>query len=154
MARIVQPKNKLKQKVGGGGIRKENVERAQKAIEDNVVDFSPIADKYLNGIREAIENKPDDVYDRVLDSLTQLRAQGAFFQYPSITAVTDIVVDMLDTLNKVDTTILQIIDSYEQATRVIIKMNIKFVEDQTCQMLVAELSSVCNRYKTKIGTEA
>jgi hypothetical protein len=149
MARIVQPKNKLKEKLGEGGFRKENIERAQKNLEEYDVDFFPIAEKYLLEIREVLANKDADNYNPIMDSLVQLRAQGSFFQFKSITAVTDVVVDLIDSLNKIDDTILQIINAYEQSMRIILKMDIKDDQNETCKALLMEMGLVCEKYKKR-----
>ncbi|MDG1286185.1 MAG: hypothetical protein P8P30_01320 [Rickettsiales bacterium] len=149
MARFIQPKNKLKEKLGDGGIRKVNIARAEKGIEEFEVDFTPIAAKYLVEIRGSLSKKDQIDRSKMLDCLVQLRAQGAFFQFKSITAITDILVDLLDSLNDIDDTILQIVNSYEQATQVLIKMNIKDDQNETCNALVVELNTVCQKYKSQ-----
>lgn len=154
MSKIFVPKNKLKEKVGEGGFKEESIQRAQKSIEENVVDFNPIATEYLKNIRTALadyQNKQNSprLYSDLLDQLTQLRAQGSMFHYSSITAITDIVVDLLDSLNTVDEKIIEIVNSYEQCATIILKNGIKDDTDKTCQTVASELKAVCNKYKAK-----
>ncbi len=155
MNKIVIPKNTLKAKVGNGGFNKESIEKAQKTIEENVVDFGPIAKEYLLKIKTAIatyksDNDPKALYGRLLDQLTQLRAQGTMFQYPAITAITDTVVDLLDSLKTVDDKILEIVEAYEQSANILIMSKVKSDNDKICQALVGELRTVCDKYKKKI----
>lgn len=154
MSKIFIPKNRLKEKVGDGGFNQESIKKAQKTIDENIVDFEPIAKKYLDKIKTAISayqknQNESDLYAQILDQLTQLRAQGAMFQYPSITVITDTVVDLLDSLKKVDDKIVEIINAYQQSASVIIASNIKSDQDKVCKALVFELRKVCLKYKEK-----
>ncbi|MFP4314443.1 MAG: hypothetical protein ACLFR0_08980 [Alphaproteobacteria bacterium] len=154
MTKIVKPKNTLKEKVGDGGFNPESIKRAQTTIEENVVDFKPIATHYLGEIKKALSDEktranPEVLYGQLLDQLTQLRAQGAMFQYPAITLLTDTVVDLLDSLKSVDKTILEIIHAYEQSAMILLAKGIKSDQDKTCQILSKELNMVCSKYKEK-----
>lgn len=153
MSKLVMPKNTLKEKVGNGGFKNEDLLRAQTAIDENDVDFKPIADKYLGLIRVGLEdyknNNAHDLYSILLDQLMQLRAQGSLFRYPSITAISDTVVDLLDSIKKVDGTIIEIVQAYEQSTKILMAHNIKSSDDKTCVALVKELAKVCQKYKDK-----
>ena len=152
-SKLVMPKNALKEKVGNGGFRNEDLAKAQNAIDNNEVDFKPIAEKYLgqirDGLREFKENNNTDLYSILLDQLMQLRAQGSLFNYPSITAISDTVVDLLDSIKKVDGTIIEIVQAYEQSTKILLAHNIKSQQNGTCMALVTELKKVCQKYKDR-----
>lgn len=154
MGKIVQPKNTLKEKAGSGGFREEDLQKAQEALNNNEVDFKPIAKKYLQLIKEALaqhklENDSENLYAKLMDSLMQLRAQGSMFNYPSISILADVVVDLMDSLHKVDETIIEIVQAFEQSCSAILNANIKLAEDRVCVALVSELKIVCDKYKVK-----
>jgi hypothetical protein len=154
MSKIVIPKNILKEKVGSGGFREESIKKAQSTIENNDVDFNPIASEYLNKIRSDLsnyENHQDSprLYSGLLDHLTQLRAQGSMFQYSSITVITDIVVDLLDSLKNVDDKLIEIINAYEKCATILLKQRIKDQNSPTCMSIAKELKNVCVKYKAK-----
>lgn len=154
MAKVIKKKNLLKEKVGEGGFSEESIKRAQQAIEENDVDFTPIAEKYLSAIKGALKANEDrqnhkELYGQLLDSLTQLRAQGALFHFSSITALTDIVVDLLDSLHQVDATIIEIVTAYEKSARVVLIKNIRDQNDVTCASICGELKKVCENYKER-----
>lgn len=154
MSKLITPKNKLKEKVGNGGFNQADIEKAQTSIEENDVDFVPIAGNYLKLIRKALEKYEQsggkgDLYSDLLDQLTQLRAQGSMFHYPSITEITDTVVDLLDSLATIDDTIIEIVVAYEKSANIILSSEIKSKTDPICVALVKELKAVCDRYKTK-----
>lgn len=154
MAKLVKPKNKLKEKVGDGGFNPEDLKRAQKQIDENDVDFVPIAERYIIQIKDALNNydKTQDeqqLHGDLLDVMTQLRAQGSMFHYPTISTITDTVVDLLDSLHSIDETIIEIVQAYDQCARVIVKGKIKNDKDKTFLVLLKELQDACNRYKKK-----
>lgn len=154
MSKLVTPKNRLKEKVGDGGFNQEDIQKAQQSIEENDIDFVPIATNYLRLVREALDRhtksqNKSDLYSDLLDQLTQLRAQGSLFHYPSITDLTDTVVDLLDSLNSIDDTIIEIIVAYEKSANILLSSEIKQADNPVCLALVKELQAVCNRYKAK-----
>jgi hypothetical protein len=154
MAKIIIPKNELKKKVGNGGFKEESINKAQTAIDENVVDFKPIAAEYLQNIRAALANfdkdqDSDRLYSGLLDQLTQLRAQGAMFHYSAITAITDVVVDLLDSLQSVDSKIIEIVNAYEKCASILIKSEVKQETSPICLTLTNEIKSVCLKYKQK-----
>lgn len=157
MGQLVTPKNTIKEKVGNGGFDEQKLKKAQTVIEENDVDFRPIALNLIGNLEQIMRfDKNEDVeatkfYGAVLDPLMQLRAQGSMFHYSSITLITDIVVDFLDGIKKTDGVIVDILKAYIQTSKVLLKMEVKEDNDPSCKALANELSSVCNRYIEKTG---
>jgi translation elongation factor EF-G len=152
MNKIVKPKNNLKEKVGNGGFDKESLKRAQTAIDENTVDFKPIAERYLKGITQLLEAPAPDftsLKSELLDNLTQLRAQGSIFHYPSITELTDYVVDLLDSITDLDKKAVEIINAYRSSLNLLLTNNVKSAKDPVCLALCKELHTVCEKYKIK-----
>jgi len=157
MTRLVTPRNILKEKVGSGGFSEASLKKAQTAIDENDVDFVPLATKYLGLVKVAIakygETKDSKMlYGELLDQLTQLRAQGSMFNYPSITLITDVVVDLLESLNKIDNKIIEIVLAHEKASKAILYSKIKNVDHPVCRALAKELTIVCKKYKLKYSS--
>jgi len=130
MDRIIIPKNVLKEKAGSGGFSNDLILEAQEKIDNNSVDFTLIAEKYLARIRASLSehSKTKDcshLCPSILGDLTQLRAQGAMFHFYSITHVTDIVLDLIDSLENVDSKIWMIIDSYEKCASLLLRAQVK-----------------------------
>lgn len=152
MNKIVIPKNELKEKVGNGGFDDKNVKAAQTAIEENDIDFAPIAYQYLAQLQQAIaaarasQNYRATRLD-LLDVAIQLRAQGAMFHYSSLTAVTGVMVDLLESVETVDEKILEIAVAYERSAQLLLKSGIKPADHPTCRAIVAELKSTCGKYQ-------
>ena len=152
MSRLVIPVNHLKDKVGDGGFDEENIKKAQQAIEENEVDFKPIAQEYLDDLTQTLQaieagsKSAESSLGVVLDPLMQLRAQGALFHYPSVTEISDVIVDFLDTVQMMDNDILEIVNAMKKAVDAILAMEVKDASDQTCVALIEELQGACARY--------
>ena len=155
MSKLVKPKNNLKNKVGEGGFRGKDVVMAQRAIEQNKVDFVPIAHEFLKEIEDilvSIKSTRDGIegfLSSLLDPLMKLRAQGSLFHYPSITHISDVVVDFLDTEKCIDDDIVEILAVYRKAGHALLSLKIKDDKDKTCLALIKELRLVCERYQQK-----
>ena len=57
-AEFIKPLNTLKQKVGSGGLSEDILNKAQALLENNTVDFLPLAEMYLEGLMKGIEKSP------------------------------------------------------------------------------------------------
>lgn len=155
MVKLYTPKNRLKEKVGDGGFNPVHVEDAQALLDDNEIDFVPIGYRFLDDLDQAItgarDPSSDDLRIQVLNSLTQLRAQGAMFGYASITFVTDVLVDFMDSLDRIDAKIVAIVEQYSKSARIILSTEIRDENHEVCVSLIKELHEVCRRYKDKYG---
>ena len=49
-AEFIKPPNILKAKVGSGGLSEDILNKAQLLLENNTVDFQPLAEIYLNSL--------------------------------------------------------------------------------------------------------
>lgn len=158
MSKLYTPKNKLKEKVGEGGFNPVLLEDAQKAIEENDIDFVPIAEKLIGKLDGYLKDGKDDpeslnIKSKLLDQLTQLRAQGSMFHYPSITAVTDVVVDLMDSVEVMDKTLLKITEKYSQSAKVVLGAKTQDEKDKVVQAIIKELRDVAEKYKEKHAAE-
>lgn len=156
-SRLIQPENTLKKKVGNGGFNESDLAKAQSAIENNTVDFKPIAIDLLKDLDKALaavnENgtETEEALGPILDPLMKLRAQGSLFHYPTITHVSDIVVDFLDTVKAVDSDIIEILTAYKQSAKAILAHEIQDEANGISVRLVDELKGACQRYREKYG---
>lgn len=155
MSKLLKPQNTLKKKVGHGGFNEKDIKKAQKSIEENTVDFKPIAIELLDTLDKVLLSVKAGERDikaslgSILDPLMQLRAQGSLFHYPSITHISDVVVDFLDTEKSVDKNIIEMLEAYKKAASALISLEIKDENNKTCVAFVSELKSACLRYQLK-----
>lgn len=155
MAKLYVPKNVLKEKVGDGGFSEKDIQQAQEFIQETEIDFNPIALRYLKELKNTLSKYHGDpsgssnLRDMLLDSLMQLRAQGAMFGYESVTILTDVVVDLLDNLKKVDAKVVEIIEAYEKALSLLLGQGITKADDKVCVAMKTEMALTCKKYLDK-----
>lgn len=153
MGKLVKPENTLKKKVGHGGFKDTDLVKAQSMIEDNKIDFKPIAQDLLKELEQVLANVESgevslgEALGGVMYPLMQLRAQGSLFHYPTITTISDIVVDFLDSVGALDKDALEIVAAYRQAAQAMLKLGIKDTSNKVGQQLCAEIKAACARYR-------
>src|SRR5689334_18011463 len=107
-AELISPPNYLKEKVGSGGIDENLLTKAQALLEDNTVDFKPIADMLIDVLTEAVQNTRagvltgENAIEAIIYPAMQLKAQGGMFHYPLVTELSNILVNFLETVNAPD----------------------------------------------------
>lgn len=152
-SKLVKPNNTLKKKVGHGGFKESDLMKAQSMIENNKIDFKPIAEDFVKDIGEILDQissgtiEGKDALGSVMYPIMQLRAQGALFHYPVITNVSDIIVDFVDGVGLLDADVIEIIVAYKNAIAAILKLGIKDASNKAGQQISSELRAACLRYK-------
>ena len=151
--KLVVPENNLKQKVGNGGFSATTLAKAQDNLDKNDIDFRPMATEYamsLGGIIKDIRAgtiKPDEAIDAIMFPVMQLRAQGSLFKYPSITKISHILIDCLETVKATDKEILDIIDAYKKSVQAMIALQLKDDTNPAVKELCTALGDACGRYE-------
>lgn len=155
-AKLVKPQNKLKEKVGDGGFNVEDIKKAQMAIDNNEVDFAPVALDLIQDLEKALKADPQqkDFEQIVMLPILQLKSQGAFFKYPSVTDLSKIIINFSERVERLDNDALKIIASYLQSIKVFIASEIKESKNPVYVSLETELKAVCARYIKKHQVKA
>ncbi len=153
-AEILRPPNTLKAKVGSGGISEAILDKAQALLENNVVDFQPLADMYMQSLMKAIENAQAN-HDK-LDTETliaamiypavQLKANGGMFHYPLVTIMADRLIQYLEVIVEPDLDALEIVLAFHTTLRAVIMGRITGTGGRHGQELLAALNDACMRY--------
>jgi hypothetical protein len=153
LAKLFMPENKLKKKVGHGGFSNATLESAQKAIENNDIDFKPIADEMLDQINQLLDTAKitadfdeSTLMDDFLYPLMQLKSQGALFHYPIVTKISDTVVDILENIPVLDKNVIEIIEAYAKSVKAMMMLEIKNENNKMGLELCQALSDACQRY--------
>jgi len=157
--RFINPPNKLKEKVGHGGIPSDLLTKGQEYIEKNPVDFEPYAEKFIKRIEKDLEKalelqKKDQ--QKAIDILSQpvmeLKANGGMFQYQLISMIADVLLKFLDTVKTIDKDVIAIIKAHNNTLGIIINNKLKGDGGPEGAALTNELHSACQRYHKKHGT--
>jgi hypothetical protein len=153
--RYIKPPNILKQKVGGGGLPVETIEKGEKVISNNNVDFIFFADKYLgemNNILGDLERKKlksKDAGKKLAEPVMELKANGGMFGYELITRISDIVLLLLDNITELNDDALKIIKAHQNSVHIIVGGRLRGTGGREGRMLERELTDACRRYYKK-----
>ena len=151
-ARTIKANRMLQAKVGMGPIDEKLVEKSQKLIENNKVDFAPMAKEYLDAleatIKEAREGKKDDqtLLQESIEPVMQLKANAAMFDYVLVGNLANIMMNFLETVEAVDKDVIDIADAHWKTLTLIIGNEMKGDGGQFGKELTGELKDACKRY--------
>jgi hypothetical protein len=156
-AEFIKPPNMLKTKVGTGGLGDEILTKAQDLLENNTIDFQPLADMYLNtllkGIEMAKESDPDDdqeyVISRMLYPAMQLKANGGMFHYPLVTRIADKLIQFLEVIEHADVEAIEIVMAYHTTIRAVVLGRVSGDGGKHGAELMRALNDACMRYFEK-----
>lgn len=157
-AELITPPNSIKAKVGSGGIDVNVINKAQALLENNTVDFQPIAAMLMELLNEAITDakngniKGEAAIEGMIYPAMQMKAQGTMFHYPLVTEVSNILVNFLETVTNVDKDVLDIVVAHKMSINAVLASQIKGDGGKVGKDLRDALMDACNRYyKTRTG---
>jgi len=158
-ARFINPPNRLKMKVGGGGIPESRIQQAQQIIHNFEMDFRPEAkklaatlDKATNDAVANIKQNQTINKEQMIHPIMQLKANGGMFKYRLLTDVADICLQFMEAVNDYNDEAIEIIKAHENAIQMIIQNDLKGDGGQEGYALVQELHKACARYFKKYKT--
>lgn len=153
-AEFITPPNRLKAKVGFGGLSESILEKAQDLLESQARDFEPLADLYLGQLLDGINgvyNKkfsddPEDLITHMLFPAMQLKSNGGMFGYPLVTEIGDMLVHFLEVVDEADSECLEIVSAFHKTLHVIVKGKINTDGGTQGGALKDALHDACQRY--------
>lgn len=151
-AELIMPPNRIKEKVGSGGLDEKIIARAQSLIESNTEDFRPIAATLLDMMEAEIskaqtgQQKGEAAIEAIIYPAMQLKAQGAMFKYPLITDISSTLVGFLEVIREINTDALEIIIAHKTTLRAVLRAEIKGDGGAQGEALRAELRDACTRF--------
>lgn len=156
-AEFIKPPNTLKAKVGSGGLSEQILAKAQALLENNSVDFQPLAEMYLGSMMKGIEfaNSPspdadaEGIIAAMLYPAMQLKANGGMFHYPLVTMIADRLVQFLEVIEEPDIDAVEIVLAFHTTIRAVVMGKITGTGGRHGEELVGALSEACMRYFEK-----
>lgn len=156
-AEFIKPPNFLKSKVGSGGLSEEILDKAQALLENNTVDFLPLAEMYLSSVMKGIEaaqnaeHKADNEYiiSMMLYPGMQLKANGGMFHYPLVTEIADRMIQFLEAIETPDIDAVEIIVAFHTTMRAVVQGKITGMAGNYGAELLTALDAACRRYFEK-----
>ena len=156
-AEFIRPPNTLKAKVGSGGLNEDILNKAQALLENNSVDFLPLAELYLVSLMRGVEDcqetlltsDPEGLIHKIIYPTMQLKANGGMFHYPLVTRVADKLIQFLEVIESPDDDALEIVIAFHTTIRAIIMGKITGDGGKYGDELVEALNEACLRYFDK-----
>jgi hypothetical protein len=156
-AEFIKPPNMLKTKVGTGGLSDDILNKAEDLLENNTVDFQPLAEMYLAGLMKGIElakeaDPADDqeyVISRMLYPGMQLKANGGMFHYPLVTRIADKLIQFLEVIETVDIEVVEIVMAFHTTIRAVVMGRVSGDGGKHGMELMRALNEACMRYFDK-----
>ncbi|MDY0008975.1 MAG: hypothetical protein RBS08_04650 [Bdellovibrionales bacterium] len=151
-AELISPPNRLKEKVGSGGIDENVLQKAQELLERNTINFDPIANMLLDLLVEAIADaksgalKGEDALGAMIYPAMQLKAQGTMFHYPLVSDISHILVNFLETVEDLNRDVLDIVVAHKMAIKAVLASQLKGDGGKTGKELREALMEACGRY--------
>jgi hypothetical protein len=151
-AELLTPPNRLKEKVGNGGLDEAVLVKAQELLENNTVDFRPIALMLVDVLHEAIADaksgalKGEEAINAMLYPAMQMKAQGAMFHYPLVSEISNTLVNFLETVPDVDKDVVDIVVHHKFAINAVLGSQIKGDGGKLGRELREALLDACTRY--------
>ncbi len=156
-AEFIKPPNMLKTKVGTGGLSEEIINKAQDLLENNTVDFQPLAEMYManlmKGIDLAKEADPSDdqeyVISRMLYPGMQLKANGGMFHFPLVTRIADKLIQFLEVIEHADIEAIEIVLAFHTTIRAVVMGRVSGDGGRHGIEIIRALNDACMRYFEK-----
>lgn len=151
-AELISPPNRLKEKVGSGGIDEAVLMKAQELLEKNTINFEPIANMLLDLLVEAIADakagttKGEEAIEAMIYPAMQMKAQGSMFHYPLISDISHILVNFLETVEDMNRDVLDIVVAHKMSIKAVLASHLKGDGGKTGKELREALMEACGRY--------
>ncbi|TNE27755.1 MAG: hypothetical protein EP349_08740 [Alphaproteobacteria bacterium] len=144
----------LQRKAGTGKIDPKKLKEAEKVIEDNTVNFVPMAMDYLTELEKAIQAAKDnggetDHHHKITLPIMHLKSTGTVFKYPLVSDLSDITLTFLETTKTLNDDVLAIVMAHEQLLHAILSEEMSGDGGEKGKAMKKEMASVCNRYLKK-----
>lgn len=156
-AELLNVPNKLKEKVGSGGIDQALIAKAQAALDANTVDFIPIGDMLLKALDEALLSvtsgkiSGEPAIESILYPVMQIKAQGAMFHYPLATDVSDILINFLETVTDINSDVMEIIQGHKKVLHTVLQKQMKDDTGLLGKQFCIALQDACKRYHRNLS---
>ncbi len=153
-ARFYKPPNILKEKIGSGGLAKNILEKAQQLLDENNIDFEPIAMTYMDALHRGLDRAyaptskatNHELMGGLINPIMQLKANGGMFDYPLVSKISDKMVDLIETAQSPDEDLQEIIQAYHATISAILHGKLKGEGGVKGDNLYFAICDACDRY--------
>jgi hypothetical protein len=154
-ALIIKADHTLQRKIGLGPLDQKAVARAQRVMDNNSVDFQPLAQEYLNHLADAIgiakftDISRNEAVGLMTTPVMQLKANAATFRYTLIGTLANIMLSFLEGIREIDEDVIDIVSAHHKTLSAIVAKKMEGDGGAYGRQLEDELKLACKRYFTK-----
>jgi len=158
-AEFINLPNRLKKKVGSGGLSEAVLNKAEELLKSHGEEFPPIADASLRQLDEAINIVNDkkqrrnygdeDLINMLIPPALDLKSNGGMFHYPLITNIADVYIRFLEVIARIDDDVIEISRAFHTSIGAVVRGNIKSDGGKQGKEMVKVLNDACGRYFKK-----
>lgn len=150
----INPPNRLKEKVGQGGISDHLIDRGQRYLDNNPIDFTPHAALFLQDLKTytgtiKINQPPEPTIHELSKNVMQLKANGSMFHYQLVSMISDVLLKFLEKVKQIDADLLDILKVYIHILKVVTDKKLTGNGGNEGYILTEELHHACERYNKK-----
>lgn len=147
---ILTANNSLQNKAGSGGIPSFTIKKCQTFLDSNTMDFLPVAESILDRLYTLLaklqqkEEYQFAYYEKILECVMQLKANGKMFQYPLITTLGEIVMEHLEQNPTLPEETITILGKFCEILNIILQNKMNTVSAQQEKRFKKQISDLCN----------
>lgn len=144
--------NNLQMKVGIGALNPKIIKRSQQVIDENNVDFAPIANSFIKQLEATINNYQsgnknlDSTALEITDIVMQIKGNATTFHYQLMGQLANIMLQFLESLKEVDEDAIEIVIACYKTLRLITAKKMRGAGGDLGDALTQELKAACDRY--------
>ncbi len=150
--RIIKANYLLQAKIGTGDIDPNIIKQCQKILDDNDIDFSPLAREFLDNLKNTIQKtktgeiSQNDAIDNMTQSIMQLKANAPIFHYKLVGNLAKVMMGFLESLDIIDDDAIEIVEAHYLTLNTIIEKKMRGDGGEYGEKLKRELIGACERY--------
>lgn len=150
-AKVIAASKDLQRRIGTGDIDEKTVKKAQNVMDNNKVDFGPLAKPYMTAlvgaVAEAKKAKQPRLDKATMESFSvpimNLKANAATFNYSLISGLTGVVLTFLESHEKPGKKTVQIVDLLNKTLMLIIAKKMTGDGGEVGRALQGAFKDVC-----------
>ncbi|GJL85639.1 MAG: hypothetical protein DHS20C02_14140 [Micavibrio sp.] len=153
--KVIKADYTLQSKIGSGPLDERIVKRCQKVMDSNDVDFSPLAQEFLDKLDSAIKEaksgklSTEQAVEIMTQPVMQLKANAAIFRYELIGNLANVMLSFLEAITDLDDDVLAIVDAHQKTLSAIVIKKMSGTGGAPGKQLEDELKGACKRYFSK-----
>ncbi len=153
-AKVIKASKALQMKVGTGTIDDQVLEKAQKLMDENKIDFAPLAKEHVSALVEAIqdaESKEPNGYENVdlasfSTPIMNLKGNAGSFHYQLIGDISGAVLSLLEHADRMDKKLLEIMQVLHKTILLIMAQELKGLGGKEGKQLNIAFQELCTSY--------